>query len=336
MNDFPAFAFSTVAHIVSELGAARKLGQHVRSRFPSAQRALLVTDPGFLRTGLVQAPADSLAAAGFHVKIYSDVVADPPEQIVLAAVAAAREHDADLIIGLGGGSSMDVAKLIAVLAGSEQPLPAIYGIGNVKGARDVERTWSRSVAPMAAMSAAVITVATAGARRSGCALPVAMLTDDLPPYTSASSSSSLRSAAPARASSSGDRAASAAMMPVATWLAALLSWVRLLVCCALATVVLLAGALALPLALAAEAVQGCKQGFERPGQQGLAGFVAFMLLKSRQALGLKHALSLVGKQHRIAVKGQGRMGVDLRCGHARIERSTHIREVGRQEQVGVQ
>ncbi|KQV90081.1 alcohol dehydrogenase [Massilia sp. Root351] len=135
MNDFPAFAFSTVAHIVSELGAARKLGEHVRSRFPSAQRALLVTDPGFLKTGLVQAPADSLAAAGFHVKIYSDVVADPPEHIVLAAVAAAREHGADVVIGLGGGSSMDVAKLIAVLAASEQPLSAIYGIGNVKGAR---------------------------------------------------------------------------------------------------------------------------------------------------------------------------------------------------------
>jgi len=135
MNDFPAFAFSTVAHIVSELGAARKLGEHVRSRLPATRRALLVTDPGFLKTGLVQAPADSLAAAGFHVKIYSDVVADPPEQVVLAAVAAAREHDADVVIGLGGGSSMDVAKLIAVLAGGEQPLSAIYGIGNVKGAR---------------------------------------------------------------------------------------------------------------------------------------------------------------------------------------------------------
>lgn len=135
MNDFPAFAFSTVAHIVSELGAARKLGELVRARFPSAQRVLLVTDPGFLKTGLVQAPADSLAAAGFHVRIYSDVVADPPEAVVLAAVAAARGHASDVVIGLGGGSSMDVAKLIAVLAGSEQPLSAIYGIGNVQDQR---------------------------------------------------------------------------------------------------------------------------------------------------------------------------------------------------------
>ncbi|RFP12812.1 MULTISPECIES: iron-containing alcohol dehydrogenase [unclassified Duganella] len=135
MTDFPAFAFSTVAHIVSELGAAGRLGEHIVQRFPAAKRALLVTDPGFLATGLVEAPAASLRAAGVAVEVYSKVVADPPEQVVLDAVAAARKHRADLIIGLGGGSSMDVAKLIAVLAGSDQPLSAIYGIGNVQGAR---------------------------------------------------------------------------------------------------------------------------------------------------------------------------------------------------------
>jgi alcohol dehydrogenase class IV len=135
MNDFPAFTFSTVAHIVSELGAASKLGEHIRQRFPSAKRALLVTDPGFLKTGLVDAPAASLRAAGIEVAIYSNVVADPPEHIVLEAVDATRHHGADIVIGLGGGSSMDVAKLIAVLAGGDQVLASIYGIGNVRGAR---------------------------------------------------------------------------------------------------------------------------------------------------------------------------------------------------------
>ncbi|HEX8403983.1 MAG TPA: iron-containing alcohol dehydrogenase [Duganella sp.] len=135
MNDFPAFTFSTVAHIVAELGAAGKLGEHVAQRFPTAKRALLVTDPGFLKTGLVDAPAASLRAAGVEVAVYSNVVADPPEHIVLEAVDAARRHGTDIVIGLGGGSSMDVAKLIAVLAGGDQALGAIYGIGNVKGAR---------------------------------------------------------------------------------------------------------------------------------------------------------------------------------------------------------
>lgn len=132
MNDF---VFSTVSQIVSVLGAAGQLGQHARQRFPTARRALVVTDPGFLATGLTAAPFASLVAAGFDVKTYADVVADPPEAIVLAAADTARTHGTDLVIGLGGGSSMDVAKLIAVLAGGDQPLQQMYGIGNVQGSR---------------------------------------------------------------------------------------------------------------------------------------------------------------------------------------------------------
>lgn len=130
-----AFAFSTVAHIVSEPGAAVRLGEIVRERFPSARRALVVTDPGFLRTGLTEMPRLDLQRHGFTVSIYSGVVADPPEDVVHEAVRFARENEIDLVIGLGGGSSMDVAKLIAVLAASEQPLAEIYGIGKVQGSR---------------------------------------------------------------------------------------------------------------------------------------------------------------------------------------------------------
>ncbi len=129
------FTFSTVPHLVSESGSAANLGIHVAQRFPQVRQAMIVTDPGFLRTGLVEAPTRSLQAAGISVQIYSDVVADPPEHIVLRAVEFAREHGIDIIIGLGGGSSMDVAKLIAVLAASAQRLADIYGIGNVKGTR---------------------------------------------------------------------------------------------------------------------------------------------------------------------------------------------------------
>ncbi len=135
MKPFPAFAFSTVAHIVSELGAAAQLGSLLAARYSTVRRVLLVTDAGFLATGLVEAPMRSLAAAGIAVQVFADVVADPPEAVVMAAVHAARAFGADAIVGLGGGSSMDVAKLVAVLAGGTQELAAIYGIGNVAGAR---------------------------------------------------------------------------------------------------------------------------------------------------------------------------------------------------------
>jgi alcohol dehydrogenase len=130
-----AFAFNTVASIVSEPGAAARLGQLVAERFTLARRVLIVTDAGFLRTGLLEPARASLAAQGLAVRTFSNVVADPPEHIVMEAVGCAREHQADLVIGFGGGSSMDVAKLVAVLAGSEQVLGQIYGIGNVRGRR---------------------------------------------------------------------------------------------------------------------------------------------------------------------------------------------------------
>lgn len=130
-----SFAFSTVPHLISEAGASDHLGTHVLTRFPQVRRAMIVTDPGFLKTGLVGTPAASLEQAGISVHVYSDIQADPPEAVVLKAVQFAQANEIDIVIGLGGGSSMDVAKLVAVLAGSGQPLAQAFGIGNVKGER---------------------------------------------------------------------------------------------------------------------------------------------------------------------------------------------------------
>jgi alcohol dehydrogenase len=131
----PAFSFSTVSSIVSEPGASLRLGQFVAERFPGVRRVLVVTDPGFLRTGLAEPPRASLERHGMTVSVYADVLADPPEAVVEAAASFARKHGSELVIGLGGGSSMDVAKLVAVLAGSDQPLADMYGIGKVAGQR---------------------------------------------------------------------------------------------------------------------------------------------------------------------------------------------------------
>ncbi|ALK95111.1 alcohol dehydrogenase [Massilia sp. WF1] len=135
MSIIPAFSFTTVSSIVSEPGASLRLGQLVAERFPGVRRVLVVTDPGFLRTGLVEPPRLSLERQGMQVAIYSDVMADPPEAVVQAAAEFARQQGTELVIGLGGGSSMDVAKLVAVLAGSAQPLADMYGIGKVSGKR---------------------------------------------------------------------------------------------------------------------------------------------------------------------------------------------------------
>lgn len=133
--NFGPFTFSTVPNIFCEPGAAKSIGEKIKSHFPSRRHVLIVTDAGFLRTGLIEPSLTSLKKANFSVSVFSEVIADPPETVVLKAAADARAREIDLVIGFGGGSSMDVAKLIAVLAGSDQDLQSMYGIGNVKGSR---------------------------------------------------------------------------------------------------------------------------------------------------------------------------------------------------------
>lgn len=128
-----AFNFDTAPRIVFGDGVLARIGEIAATQLGS--RVLLVTDPGLLKIGLIEPAVRSLEAAGVAVSIYSDVAADPPEPVVLAAVSAAQDFKAAAVIGLGGGSSMDVAKLAALLAPGTEKLAGIYGIGNAKGPR---------------------------------------------------------------------------------------------------------------------------------------------------------------------------------------------------------
>ena len=127
------FTFSTVQSIVFGEGAVADIGEIASRR--GWRRVLLVTDRGLVSLGMIAPPLAALERAGVDVEVYSDVEADPPEQVVKTAAQAAAAHAADAVIGLGGGSSLDVAKLAALLAPGREELPAIYGVGNAKGPR---------------------------------------------------------------------------------------------------------------------------------------------------------------------------------------------------------
>ena len=125
------FTFNTTPSLRMEAGLAGELGKITRPI--CGDRVLLVTDPGMMATGLVQQATDGLRAAGLAVTLFDQVQADPPEAIVLHAAQQARGVTG--VIGFGGGSSLDVAKLAALLAASGQPLAEAYGIGNAQGPR---------------------------------------------------------------------------------------------------------------------------------------------------------------------------------------------------------
>lgn len=131
----PTFDFQTVPSIQMEWSGAAHLGERLAARFP-ARRLLLVTDAGLVKAGLIEPILANLQSSGFTVTIFDAVVADPPESVLHACVQTARQQDTDIVLGFGGGSSLDVAKLAAVLLGSTgQSLGDMYGIGKVQGDR---------------------------------------------------------------------------------------------------------------------------------------------------------------------------------------------------------
>jgi alcohol dehydrogenase class IV len=96
---------------------------------------LIVTDAMVRSLGLCDAAIAALEGAGRTVHIFDAVEADPSAATVMAAVEAGRAAGVASVLGLGGGSPMDVAKLVAYLIGSGEALDAIYGVGMAKGRR---------------------------------------------------------------------------------------------------------------------------------------------------------------------------------------------------------
>jgi len=128
------FTFNTTRSIVVEQGGIDRLADRVATM--GCRRALVVTDSGVLRTDLLDPLLAGFARQpDLTFAVFSGVEADPPAHVVLAALAAAREASADCVVGFGGGSSLDVAKLAALLAGSGEELSAVYGVDNARGPR---------------------------------------------------------------------------------------------------------------------------------------------------------------------------------------------------------
>ena len=120
------FAFDYGPRVRSGVGAAAAIPELI-----AAERVLFVTDTGVRGLGLADAALAALAEAGREVVVFDAVEADPSADTVRAAVVAGAGCGA--VVGFGGGSPMDVAKVAAYLLGSGDELDAIYGVGMAKG-----------------------------------------------------------------------------------------------------------------------------------------------------------------------------------------------------------
>ena len=118
------FTFNPGPRLVSGDGSAARLAEHL-----PAGPCLFVTDRDVVALGLTDACRATLS----DVVLFDAVEADPSKQTLLAAVEAGRAAGVTCVVGFGGGSPMDVAKLAAYLLGSGDDLDSIWGVGLAKG-----------------------------------------------------------------------------------------------------------------------------------------------------------------------------------------------------------
>lgn len=121
-----AFTFRTAPRIVSRVGGLADLGGILAGL--GVKRPLLVTDPGIVICGIAQPALDSMRQAGLEPVLFDRVVADPPATMIREAAALCRAAGADGVVGLGGGSSLDTAKVVALLARSRKTIDELYGV----------------------------------------------------------------------------------------------------------------------------------------------------------------------------------------------------------------
>lgn len=109
---------------IAQAGAeAKKLG---------AKKALVVTDAGVVKAGLADTVRESLSTAGLEVGVFDGILPEPPARVIDQCADVFRKGGYDLCLGLGGGSSLDSAKMVAALAVNPGPVLDYVGLDVVR------------------------------------------------------------------------------------------------------------------------------------------------------------------------------------------------------------
>ena len=127
------YSFQSVKSTLVQSGAVLQLNELLAER--SLTRPLFVTDAQLIDLGVVSPAIEALQQSADEVIVFDGIEPDPSERVVYACLDAFKAGSCDSVIAVGGGSSMDVAKVVSVLAKGQQDLPDIYGVGLVSGGR---------------------------------------------------------------------------------------------------------------------------------------------------------------------------------------------------------
>jgi alcohol dehydrogenase class IV len=118
--------FRTTPRIIIGPGAISQIGEEVRNL--KAENVLFVTDKGLIKAGLSKLPQEILKKSEINYTIFDGVEPDPRYEIVTGCVDIIRSEKVDLVIGFGGGSPIDIAKVAAIMATNEGLISEYFGI----------------------------------------------------------------------------------------------------------------------------------------------------------------------------------------------------------------
>ena len=127
-----SFQFNTTPGLRYVSGQSKDCCKEISNKL--GQSILFITDKGLMSLGLTEQTLKELKKIS-SVEIFDDVEADPSKKTLLKAIEVGKKIKATGVIGFGGGSSMDVAKLTALILGSGENLEEAWGVANAKGPR---------------------------------------------------------------------------------------------------------------------------------------------------------------------------------------------------------
>jgi alcohol dehydrogenase class IV len=112
--------------ILLGVGATGQVGKE--TKFLGAKKVLIVTDKGVLKARLLESIKESLQSEGIDICVFDGVEAEPPARVVNQSAQIAQSEACDVVIGVGGGSSLDVAKGAAIMATNKGEILDYVGI----------------------------------------------------------------------------------------------------------------------------------------------------------------------------------------------------------------
>ena len=127
------FTFNTTSGIRFGSGASVSSSQEISKILGS--NILFITDKDLMSLKLTEPTLNQLKKFSSKVEIFEDVEADPSLKTLLKSIEIGKKMNATGVIGFGGGSSMDVAKLTSLILGSNENIEEAWGGSNAKGPR---------------------------------------------------------------------------------------------------------------------------------------------------------------------------------------------------------